>query len=206
MKTPSPRQKFLKVKGETEMRQKHLKQISGVGLAILLILTFMQFLVTAQEPQDVQSRQLQAEQKSQDEQESIGSREFAKHARKIEGVWESQVTVRVCQTGTPIITFRGMTMFIRGGSLIATNATPPTTGGPAFGKWQYLGGRRYIAAFRFFQFNPDGSLAGVRRVTRDITLGQGGDDFIATISFQTFDANDNLIGTGCSTETAKRVE
>jgi hypothetical protein len=78
--------------------------------------------------------------------------------------------------------------------------------GPAFGRWKYLGRRRYIAVFRFFRYNPDGSFAGVQRVTRNITLSRDGDHFTGTISFETFDANDTLIGTGCSTETAKRVE
>jgi hypothetical protein len=186
------------------MRQKHLKQISSVGLGILLILTFTQFLVTAQESQDVEGRQLQAEQESQDEQQSMESREFAKHARKLEGVWEAQVTVRNCQTGDPIGTLRGMTTFIRGGALVGTNANPNPP--ISFGRWQYLGGRRYSSVERFFRYNTDGSFAGVQRITRNFTLNREGGHFTGTINAEFFDANDNLIGTGCSTETTKRVE
>ncbi|MDQ3256704.1 MAG: hypothetical protein M3R15_22905 [Acidobacteriota bacterium] len=185
------------------MRQRLLKQISGAVLAIILVSAFTHISVSAQEAQD---ERLQSAQESQDEQRSEKSRHFSANARKIEGVWESQVTVRVCQTGAPIAPFRGMTMFIRGGSLIATNNNPPTTLGPAFGRWQHLGGRRYNAVFRFFRYNPDGSFAGVQRVTRNITLSPWGDDFTGTISIEIFDGNDNLIQTGCATETAKRVE
>jgi hypothetical protein len=76
----------------------------------------------------------------------------------------------------------------------------------AFGRWQYLGRRRYIDVERFFRYNPDGSFAGVQRITRNITLSRDGDHFTGTISVEIFDANDNLIGTGCSTELTKRVE
>lgn len=186
------------------MRQKLLRQISGAVLAIMLTLTFSQILVSAQESPDGQDNQLQSAQESQDEQRSEKSRQLSANARKIEGVWEAQVTLRDCQTGDPILTFRGMTTFIRGGSSISTNATPNPP--IAYGRWQYLGRRRYTDVFRFFLHNPDGSFAGVQRVIRKITLGQGGDDYTVTASAEIFDANDNLIATGCVIETAKRVE
>lgn len=172
------------------MRQQLLKQISGAALAIMLTLTFTQILVSAQG--------------SADDERSEDSRESSANARRLEGVWDSQVTLRICQTGDPIGSLRGMNMFIRGGSVVGTNANPnPPT---ALGSWQYLGGRRYITAGRFFRFNPDGSFAGVTRVTRNITLSRGGNDFTGTGSAEVFDTNDNLIATGCNTETAKRVE
>lgn len=173
------------------MRQQLLKQISGAALVIIVTLTFTQILVSAQE-------------ESQDEQRSEDSRESSANARRLEGVWDSQVTQRVCQTGAPITTFRGMTMFIRGGSSSGTNSNlnPPT----AFGGWRYLGGRRYIATSRFFRFNPDGSFAGVQRLTRNITLSREGDHLTGTVSIEIFDVNDNLIGTGCATEITRRVE
>lgn len=174
------------------MRQQLLKQISGAALAIMLTLTFTQILVSAQG--------------SEDEQRSEDSRESSANARRLEGVWESQVTLRNCQTGDPIPipTLRGMTIVIRGGAIIGTNANPnsPT----AFGRWQYLGGQSYITVARFFRNNPDGSFAGVQRFTRNITLSREGDHLTSTNSSEIFDANDNLIGTGCATETARRVE
>ena len=188
------------------MRQQLLRQISGTALAIMLTLTFTQILVSAQEPQDAQDEQLQSAQESQEEQRPEGSRQSSANARKIEGVWDVQVTLRSCQTGDPILTFRAMNMFIRGGSLIYTGNTPPTANGPGFGRWQHLGGRHYDSTNRFFRFNPDGTFVGVLRVKRNITLSRGGDEFTGTNTAELFDANDNLIVTLCATETAKRVE
>jgi hypothetical protein len=188
------------------MRQQLLRQISGTALAIMLTLTFTQILVSAQESQDGQDNQLQSAEGSHDEQRSEKSRQSSANARKIEGVWDAQVTLRDCQTGHTIATDRSMLMFIRGGSLMATDIFP-TQHGPGLGRWRYIGGRRYDSPFRFFRFNPDGTFAGFLRATRNITLSRGGDEFTSTISSaEFFDPNDNLIGNICGTETAKRVE
>ncbi len=187
------------------MRQQLLRQISGAVLAIMLTLTFTHILASAQESQDGQNNQLQSAEGSQDEQRSEGSRQSSANARKIEGVWDAQVTLRDCQTGDTIATDRSMLMFIRGGSLMTTDIFP-TEHGPGLGRWRYIGGRRYDSTFRFFRFNPDGTFAGFLRATRNITLSRGGDDFTGTTSAEIFDANDNLIGTVCATEKAKRVE
>ena len=129
-------------------------------------------------------------------------------AKRIEGAWESQVNIVNPQTGATVATFRGLTLFIAGGSLTATNNTPhaPALAGPSIGRWEYLGKKSYAASFRFFRFNPDGSFAGSQRVTRAITMAAGAQGFTGTISFQTLDANDNVIQTGAGTETAVRVE
>ncbi len=186
------------------MRRKLLKPISGAVLAIILASAFTHVLVSAQGSQDEQGKQLQSAQESQDEQRSEKSRQSSANARKLEGVWEAQVTLRVCQTGVAVGTLRGMTTFIRGGALVGTNANPNPP--ISLGRWQYLGGQRYSSVERFFRYNPDGSFAGVQRLTRNFTLSQDGDHFNGTISVEIFDANDNLIGTACATEVTKRVE
>ena len=97
-----------------------------------------------------------------------------------------------------------METFLSGGGLVDTNAAPPSTRGPGFGRWEYQGGSQYTATFRFFLYNADGTLAGVRRVSRTIDLD--GDSLTSTISIEVFDTNDALISSGCGTEIATRVE
>lgn len=186
------------------MRQQLRPQLFGAVLAIVLTFTLTQALMDAQELQAMQGAEPEVAQQSDDHLWSDGSRRFAGNARKIEGVWEAQVTRRVCATGDPLTSFRGMTNFIRGGALIGTNSNPnpPTT----YGRWRYLGGRRYIAVERFFRLNPDGSFAGVQRITRNITLGRDGNHFTGINTSEVFDVDGNLIGTGCTTDITKRVE
>ena len=77
-------------------------------------------------------------------------------AKRIEGSGESQVNIVNPQTGATVTTSRGLTLFIAGGSLTATNNTPhaPPLAGPSFGRWEYLGKKSYVASFRFFRFIP----------------------------------------------------
>jgi hypothetical protein len=179
------------------MKMGTLRAIFSVAMALMLTLTVTQMWASAQE--DAQDRE--------DVQLQEGLRGRSLRARKIEGVWDVRVTRRDCQTGepTPMPPNRVMNMFIRGGTLLETGGRP-TARGPGLGTWQYLGGRRYSAVFRFFRFNPDGSFAGTRKVTRTIELSRDENEFTATASDELFDANDNVIETGCATETATRLE
>src|SRR5262245_29094594 len=173
-----------------------LRTISALSLAVFLILAAVQLPAFAQETKDMQNKQPQE-----------GSLEISVSTKKEErilGVWDSRVTIRNCQTGNPVATFRAMETFISGGGLVDTNAAPPSTRGPGFGRWEYVGGGQYTATFRFFLYNPDGSFAGVRRVSRTIDLD--GDNLTSTVSIEVLDPNDVLTSTACATEIAKRVE
>lgn len=128
-------------------------------------------------------------------------------ARRLEGMWDSQVTVSDPQTGATLRTFRGVTLFIAGGTLQATNNTPSSTltTGPAYGTWQYLGHKRYAGRFQFFRFNADGSFAGQQRVTRNITLDPGARSFASVNTFEILDPDGNVVQTGTNRETSVRV-
>jgi hypothetical protein len=125
---------------------------------------------------------------------------------RIEGVWDSQVTLTDCQTGNVSATFRGLGTFIRGGSLAQTDNQPPGLFSPGFGRWQHSSGGHYTATFRLFTFDANGAFTGVARVSRDIQLDRSGNTFSSVISSEIFDPNGNLIATLCGTETATRAD
>jgi hypothetical protein len=143
---------------------------------------------------------------SRDDRDSRGSGKTADDARPIEGLWQSEVTIRVCQTGDAVVTFRAVNMFIRGGALSVTDDAPPTLRGPGFGQWYHAGGRRYTDGFRFNQFSPDGTFAGVFKVARKITLNHAADRFTSSVTADIFDANNNLVESVCATETSRRLD
>lgn len=124
---------------------------------------------------------------------------------RIEGVWDSQVTITDCTTGNVLVTFRGLGLFARGGANTQTNNQPPGLASPGFGRWDNLGGGHYLATLRFFAF-ANGVFTGVQRVARDIQLDPGAATFSSVISTEFFDPNGNLVGTGCGLEAATRVE
>ena len=177
------------------MNKVSLKTILGMALVIIVVLAAVRVPASAQEARDTDK------QRQNDSDEMSAN---AKKAERIEGVWDARATIVNCQTGNPVVTFRAMTTFLHGGSMLDTNANPPATRGPGFGRWQYLGGSQYSSTFRFFLYNPDGTFAGVRRVTQAIDLN--GDDLTSTVNIEVFDPNDNLVTTACATSVAKRVE
>lgn len=126
-------------------------------------------------------------------------------ASRIEGVWDSDVTIQDCSSGTVLATFRGLGLFIRGGALEQTNNMPPTLGKAALGQWQYLGGSHYTAHFQFYRYDATGVWLGTQKVTRDIQLDPHGASFTGVIASTLLDVNDNVIATGCGVEAATRV-
>src|SRR5713226_2544955 len=106
------------------------------------------------------------------------------HARSVEGVWDVSGTARQCDTGDPIVTFRAMNMFIRGGTLTETG--PNFLRSSSLGTWHHLGERSYMAVFTLHRFSADGSFAGRSKVTRNIELSKDAGEFTSTYSLDVF--------------------
>lgn len=129
----------------------------------------------------------------------------AQQRASLEGVWDSQVTLTDCN-GFTLVAFEGYLMFNRGGTLSVTDNAYFPLHGPGFGTWQCLGGRHFTGAFQFFNFNPDGSFAGVQKITPwTITLAANGNRYTSVFSFASYDPNGNLLISGCGAETATRL-
>lgn len=125
----------------------------------------------------------------------------------MEGTWDLRVTLRDCQTGSPLKTIRALSTFGRSGTLIETYAIEaPSQRSVAQGTWQHSGGRDYTAVLRFFRFHPDGTFAETQKVTQRIELSADGNEFTAIASIEVFDSDDSLIQINCATETARRLE
>jgi hypothetical protein len=128
-------------------------------------------------------------------------------ADQLAGTWQVEFTVRNCQTGAALRTFPALSTFLPGGSLLDTSAgTSPALRSPGHGTWKHTGGRNFTATLIFFRFNPDGTYAGPQILTLNIEVGEGGNDFTATLSAEIRDVSGNVISTGCATQTARRLE
>jgi hypothetical protein len=126
-------------------------------------------------------------------------------APDIEGVWEEQVAQVDCADGSVLRSFRAINTFGSGGSLIAINSSPPPLAAPALGSWWRVSRHGdFGAKMKFFRYNPDGSFAGSQEVTRTMLLDMDGETLTGDITFEVFDANDQVIATGCARETGLR--
>jgi hypothetical protein len=160
------------------MRKQTLKAISRASLAILVLAVFAQMWVSAQ---------------AQNEQGLVGS-------------WDLQVTLRDCDTGTPLVTFAAINTYNQGGTMNQAARHPPgvvPSGG--HGVWSHKTGRDYSAAFRFFSFDLAGVFINKVTVRSTIDLDQNGDSYTSTDTGEILTANGNLIR-ACSTSTATRFQ
>lgn len=127
-------------------------------------------------------------------------------ADPLEGAWLSAVTIKDCNSGATLTTFKGLTAFHQGGTATADNNTPPAAKGVALGSWKKTATGSYTVNLRFFVAQAaTGAPVGQQRLTRVITLGADGNSLTSTISASLFDANDNVLQTICGVETGTRI-
>ena len=125
---------------------------------------------------------------------------------QIEGVWDVTVTARDCATGAALGVFNAQAMFHRGGTLTDMSAAPPTSRGIGVGVWRRDGpGPTYTAMFRFNRFNPDGTLALSRVVTRKLTLSFDANMETSVNTSEDRDPSGTVVATGCTTDVGTRL-
>ena len=172
------------------MKNKFMQRIAGTLLVLLIVFGATQIFVSGQE-------------KESDSPE----RSFGNSKLGIQGVWQTTVTQRNCQTGDVIRTFRGLSAYHEGGTMSETSAAlSPALRSPGYGVWEKESRSTYSSSFIFQRFNPDGTFAGTQQTTSTIILSNRGNTYDTTTSIQVFDANNNLLGMGCATATATRFD
>lgn len=122
---------------------------------------------------------------------------------RLVGVWDVNVTLRDCVSGTAVTTFPAMNQYAADGSQteVGINMSPATRY-PSFGTWHFIGLGKFASEFKFFRFNPDGSYAGTQEVQRTITLSNDANQFTTTASVAIYDPAHHLVKSGCATEAA----
>jgi hypothetical protein len=126
------------------------------------------------------------------------------HTPRLNGVWNVNVTVRNCETGEIVRTVRALNLYVHDGSMSETSSN--IMRGPSVGTWRHVEDRTYASMFEFFRFNLDGTFASTARVTRTIELSAHGTRFTSTGTVEDFNAQNDRISIGCSTETAARAQ
>ena len=129
----------------------------------------------------------------------------------LRGVWRTMVTPIDCVTGGELAPpFNGLFTFNKGGTMseygISSLGGTPALRSPGHGTWQREGGQNYSFKFIFYRYDSTGLFIGWQQITAALVLGAGGDDFTTASNIEIFDANGNLIGTGCATAAGTRFE
>jgi hypothetical protein len=126
-------------------------------------------------------------------------------ARKLEGTWRVQVTLRNCQSGDALRTFPALLTFANGGTLTGTTtAFSPALRSPDHGVWEQTGRGAFSAVSDAFLFNPTGVWVSTQRITQAITIGGDPDGFESNAKVEFLDTNGNVTSTGCATAVGQR--
>jgi len=124
----------------------------------------------------------------------------------IVGIWTADVQRRDCASGTVLAAFKGIDAFQLGGTLIDVGIAPPNTRNPALGYWHRDGKRHYFAKFVFARYLADGNLDGYTEGTRSLTMSQDGEQLTGTTQVVLKNAQGDVVGHACATDTSVRFK
>ncbi len=174
------------------MKSKFMQTIGGTFLALVMLFGVTQIFVSGQESEQGNLQEEQAERSRQG----------------IVGAWRTAVQLRNCQTGLPVGDVgRGLFTFHEGGTLSEFNFGPSQNRSPAHGVWeQQFGRRNFSGVFVINRYDAIGTFIGIQKVRATWRLSASGDSYTSNATVEIFDANDNLIGTGCATSVGTRIE
>ena len=127
-----------------------------------------------------------------------------KDAAKIEGVWKTVVTSRICATGAPVgPTFPGILLFAKGGTMAGTS----TAAASVYGVWKREAGLRQFSFVTVsLRYDGNGVVLGTRRISQNITLDDSGNALTTDGDFRDFNLNGDQVLSGCSTASGARFE
>jgi len=129
----------------------------------------------------------------------------ARDGDPVEGVWDFTVTRKDCASGAVLGMQKSASVFHRGGTFSNDNSTAPATHGATFGTWKRGSGTADTVKMVFMRFNPDGTLAGTRKVQRSMAMAGDGNNITGTVAVQTIDTAGVVAAQGCASETGVRV-
>jgi hypothetical protein len=124
-------------------------------------------------------------------------------AAPILGVWDVNVTVVDCNTGALIRNVHSVQMYQPDGTFSET--TNSGLRGSSIGYWFRQEQQVYGANYFFFRYAADGSFVSYAKAANAITLSSDSSRFTVTATIKDYDVNNNLISTGCVTQTASRL-
>jgi len=129
----------------------------------------------------------------------------ARHSRVV-GVWDVQVAVLDCNSGTQLFSFAGLHKYELGGTAQVVPATSPTALSAHVGVWKHVHKNQYQLTFKMFRFDASGNNIGWSVVKNDVAVSERGTEYAGSGHAETFDANGNVVGQSCPTFTGTRLQ
>jgi hypothetical protein len=125
---------------------------------------------------------------------------------RLAGTWDAAVTVRVCATGNPIVSFLSTANFNTGGTYSGiTSGASPTLRTSERGIWEHLNGNLYRFRFKAYLYNAAGVATSYQVVTHDVELDNDDLKYNSAGISEIFALDGTPISAGCSTAVGTRM-
>ena len=125
---------------------------------------------------------------------------------RLEGSWDTVVTIRNCVTGGAIISFPSVGSFSQGGIFAGiTSGVSPALRSPEQGVWQHVQSNLYRFRFKAYHFNAAGVAVAYQVVTHDLELDAEANNWESSGISEMFAMNGTPMSAGCSTAAATRM-
>ena len=125
---------------------------------------------------------------------------------RIVGLWDVQVTVHNCNTGTVLANFNALHKYELGGVGQIVPATNPTALSAHMSVWKALNKHVYQMAFKMFRFDAAGNNIGWMVVRNDVAITEDGTGYAGSGRAEAFDSNGNSLGATCPTFIGTRFQ
>jgi len=100
-----------------------------------------------------------------------------------------------------------MTTFMEGGTLLdSTSGIPQALKTPGQGVWSHLRKKTFSFVIKSFNFDAGGNFTGWTIIRHEANLNSEATEYESAGTSEIYNANGNLVFTGCSTTTATRLE
>jgi hypothetical protein len=129
-------------------------------------------------------------------------------AQSLQGTWRVTGTVVDCITGQDIFSLPRIETFNQGGTYTGYGVPPGGDPGQGteYGVWQREPGRQnYLVRIVAYLYTSEGDFDGRTEITATDHLTSA-NSFESSVTVQFFDADGNLVFTGCARETGTRFE
>ena len=126
---------------------------------------------------------------------------------RLEGTWETQVSIIDCQGGNVLATFANMPVFVAGGTMIeSTSGTAPALRTQGEGVWRHATGNNYAFSFKFFTFNSENVFTGWTVIAGETTVDATGETHAGSATVEVHAPNGVLVATACAAISGTRFE
>ena len=123
----------------------------------------------------------------------------AQGANALVGTWEATIS-----RGPALPPLKSLQTFTKDQTLVESGSDSLYRS-PAYGVWEYVGDRTFATTAIFHRFSTAGVYLGAQKIKSLRQVSPDGETYTATGAFEVLDLDGNVIATGQTTGTAKRV-